>query len=81
MRKSIKKLLRHIRSVPCALVLEISIQNAEPVTTTKLQKISAILLNAGSSCLPITPIYVSLSAPLCALKSPKRIIDSFDPTL
>ena len=44
-------------------------------------KYRLFLLTAGSPCLRIMPFHVSLSVPMRALKSPKRIIGSVDLTL
>ena len=52
-----------------------------PLLPQNCNKYRPFSLNAGSACLPITPFRVSLSVPMCALKSPKRIVDSVDPTL
>ena len=88
--KLYRRLLRHTRSVLCVLadisVLEKGILNAEPdLLQQSCNKYRPFSFNAVSPCLPITPFHglsfnVSLSVPMCALKSPKTIIDFVDPT-
>ena len=47
-----------------------------PLVAQNCNKHLPFLLMSGSPCCPITPFYVALSMPTCALKSPKRTRDS-----
>ena len=81
MQKSIKK---HLHPIYISVRKRyLFIYNAEPVATTKLQQIPAILTKYWiyvSPYLPIMLFPVFLSVPMSVLKPTNRIVDSVDLT-